>query len=62
VFQSIASIARSCSIVWVNSTSTAPSNATFVRSTRSVAISASARTKMITASVTSSTRTGRRRQ
>ena len=38
MFQSIASIACSCSIVCVSSSSTAPASATLVRSTRSLAI------------------------
>ena len=47
VFQSIASTATSWSIVCVSRTRTAPSSATFVRSTRSLAISASATAKMM---------------
>ena len=43
MFQSIASIASSWSIVCVSSTTTIAASATFVRSTRSLAISASAR-------------------
>jgi hypothetical protein len=49
VLKSTASIARSWSIVCVSRTSVAPSSATFVRSTRSEAMTPSATTKMRTA-------------
>jgi hypothetical protein len=53
VFQSIASIATCWSIVCVSSTRQAPTSATLVRSSRSVAMTASAATKMATANAIS---------
>ena len=53
VLKSIASMACSCSSVWVTTISPAPRSATLVRSIRSLAITPSATTKMATASATS---------
>ena len=56
VLKSIASMACSCSSVWVTTTSPAPRSATLVRSIRSLAIAPSATAKMATASATAAYR------